>query len=1102
MDVVDVKVDYQSHRPHVQTFSFGRAPEKNSSGFSDGHTTMSATSGRHKSIVEDLLSGVLEDEEQKHAAATESKLAFGADVKGGATIRGKTVRKKPKGMLAPSSAALALLLPGPGHYDTVAAVDAIRQHVPSVHIVAPKKDSDVSVHMLRKRYWEHKAADLRDDHDDMQTTSYAAVEAHVPTTKIYTPVDDDDDVDIDFDSDNRRARVQRVRRQRRAEDAMAGTTPLDVAEAMDTLAKSAPTPAMEAQARAKASTKSMLQSKPNVLAAMHARKQAEMARDRFLGPQLPVAWAPPRSGSGSPQRRTHATPSDCGSPTRDVLEMLALRERLGTAGGEDGTWGAAVKSEEEEYTEAYLAGQYAGNLTHVQGPKMVAAAATKSRKVKYEPQLDILSTQVPVDWGAEKEEDKHSKALRMALDRGRDEKRKDGMGRVVVKKFTDPEPKMLDPVYETDTSGGFGAAAKGVVTFEKLVARGEAVGPYGEKPSAVAEAAAEAAKELEKLGDFHPDFNGAGEGLMLELDQGVAKDALEKHVQVAHMSKIPRFPEIKAEDVKKTGEAAGRLGGEWFKGMADEILEAADGGGLRALDFDKMSGRGADAKDDAGGGDPVEEQVMAEELGAMGDVYDRGEVLELDVKDWKPHKAPLNTAVAWRTAEEQPRWAKEGHGDEPPPEYDVDPDILRGKPTFLVDMGKGQDRWDGVGVGVENEETGIVEAFLEYADGDPGEHGRKLQEAFDAGLASEQMRSRTRAEEASSSARRMVEPVNMAKQRSREEEDRADGPLSAAPQDVDYDIEKGLRALDKRLHGGVRFEQNLGREDNGGSGGGVAAGPSLSNVLGSEFGRIELELEPKEQASSKYERPRAVGDWSKDTAPAHTSGDPPKTAASGLDGKYQYDPDVLKARPTTAPVMATEQDRFMPKVEGPLVRGLETHDDREGDNIVLGGVGEAESKSVGRLPTKRTSSKKSRGLKAPRNVKRTEAPPYVERVKRTTVRFVDDMVADALKGSLASPSPQQTKSQQPPPSSSSLPSSPKVAVVVVKPVVKAAAEVVAVAPEPLDMSLVNDSNAGGQGSLASPPPSIHAPTPTGVPVSAPGTKDLAALEESFRVLDV
>ncbi len=86
-----------------------------------------------------------------------------------------------------------------------------------------------------------------------------------------------------------------------------------------------------------------------------------------------------------------------------------------------------------------------------------------------------------------------NKTLCFDLNQGRDEKRKDGMGRIVIKKFTDPEPKMRDLMYDTDVEGGFGGAAKGVPTFDKIVARDDAVGPHGEKPASAAEAATAAA---------------------------------------------------------------------------------------------------------------------------------------------------------------------------------------------------------------------------------------------------------------------------------------------------------------------------------------------------------------------------------------------------------------------------------------------------------------------------------------------------------------------------------------------------------------------------------------------------------------------------------
>jgi len=97
------------------------------------------------------------------------------------------------------------LTPGPGDYEVAEAEKIIRKATPNsipfdrLHADAAAKK--LTPQLQRKKYWEEKAQDLRQEHDDLREASDALTRPRVPTVRIVNPGKDSrglvDDIDID-----------------------------------------------------------------------------------------------------------------------------------------------------------------------------------------------------------------------------------------------------------------------------------------------------------------------------------------------------------------------------------------------------------------------------------------------------------------------------------------------------------------------------------------------------------------------------------------------------------------------------------------------------------------------------------------------------------------------------------------------------------------------------------------------------------------------------------------------------------------------------------------------------------------------------------------
>jgi hypothetical protein len=76
--------------------------------------------------------------------------------------------------------------PGPGDYDVGSAESVVRKKVAGFSNVFKPSDADkkLTPQLQRKRYWEEKARDLREEHDDMKDANDAFVKNRAPVVQI------------------------------------------------------------------------------------------------------------------------------------------------------------------------------------------------------------------------------------------------------------------------------------------------------------------------------------------------------------------------------------------------------------------------------------------------------------------------------------------------------------------------------------------------------------------------------------------------------------------------------------------------------------------------------------------------------------------------------------------------------------------------------------------------------------------------------------------------------------------------------------------------------------------------------------------------------
>lgn len=373
------------------------------------------------------------------------------------------------------------IVPGPGTYAIDQSDTVVRTATaPSYNSIFRPAETKLTPQLIRKRYWEDKCNDVRDDRDNLRDVNWGAVTKHRPTVKMVG----DEKKGITFKNRN----ITRKLNAERSMIAMLG--PYDVK--YDQVEKRpAVGVAMEQEVVAAQKTKLMLD-EAGIITANQRREQERAMRDgKFLGPQLQVPWVPNRLHA-----KVDKEGSDSDSPTEEINGLLENRDRhrkntKGRGGSKlvDDIERDIENVEETEYTKAFLRSSYSGGIQHK--PTLILRQSTNKndrgihqRELSEEEKArEYLSTQVHHDW-TEALENKYKTVARMDDMVGREEIIVHAKGIIEKREFgvLYPTDGPAPGEYDTDALIRFGVNVKSGVSFKNTIAREDLVGPNGEAP--------------------------------------------------------------------------------------------------------------------------------------------------------------------------------------------------------------------------------------------------------------------------------------------------------------------------------------------------------------------------------------------------------------------------------------------------------------------------------------------------------------------------------------------------------------------------------------------------------------------------------------------
>lgn len=523
---------------------------------------------------------------------------------------------------------------GPGCYNT-----EVERHVPVIRYrKAESKDDDK--YLLRKRYFEQKALDARECHDDQKYADDSFIRSRTPVASFGRSQEKDarrmrSSFSLSPDSKEERIRLARLDQQGSV------PTPSQLAYEVKYDAierKSGTAVSWKAEVQARQSTKERLSRKRLVQAVVADKMEGDTARRRFYGPSLPVAWVPDKSSLV--KRMTKEDDDRAASPTAEILRMLAARN-----GQED-------PAAHDPYTRAFLHSSYAGALhkkpavIHMEKDPLREEGGYLRKISPEEQEQDFIGPQLQLDWTGNDATkallSKRSKPVTVRLDKttGRERVKVHGKGMVEKEDFGAHQirkdedrvgPGEYDVLSQIEISKA--KAKGGVVQFDKIVAREDAVGPRGEKPLASQQA------EQDLLDDEELGVE------QLDIDYATAKDAYKKKQKNQNivLYRKDRYPEEKPRPEEQA--RLDHLGGSWFEGMY-ETLQKNKG---KVVDFDRMKGR---SMMDADVEDALDEELH-EELG----VAQEGAALDLTIDDPHPHKVnPDEKVLVFADPKKHPRF--------------------------------------------------------------------------------------------------------------------------------------------------------------------------------------------------------------------------------------------------------------------------------------------------------------------------------------------------------------------------------------------------------------------------------------------------------------
>ncbi len=227
---------------------------------------------------------------------------------------------------------------------------------------------------------------------------------------------------------------------------------------------------------------------------------------------------------------------------------------------------------------------------------------------------------------------------------------------------------------------------------------------------------------------------------------------------------------------KEKEEAFHHLGGSYFQGMVSEVNKQP-----YTVKYDNMSGR-------------VNEEEEIAVLGSLLDAEVDGNIVDVQVKNWKPNEERVLTAAAWKVNEKVPRFEPV---KEDPYKVTLSPKVSFVKPRELavVDMNRQSSRWHDE----KMDDDRIVDDEL-YGD----MNVNRMNDA-EIGLAKDQ--SLKNADNAQSNRQR-TRDTNFGKQLQRNIDlrNKTDAP------DVDYNVDISAYDVERRDKGTLGWDQQIGRD--------------------------------------------------------------------------------------------------------------------------------------------------------------------------------------------------------------------------------------------------------------------------------------------------
>ncbi len=592
--------------------------------------------------------------------------------------------------------------PGPGDYN-IARSDHYTRHQSPVTII---RDSEAkpSKHIERKKYWEEKARDLRLEFDNLNDINDSLVRPRVSSVTI-----NDHSVRDSVGTWKTKSIVKKRQEEEKRLASLHYDVQFDAVEKQPKILVNMP-----AEERMRQSIQNDIYSKPGVVQVLIEKKEAEKARDKFYGPQLPLTWiGRPPSGSGK----------------NDMENDDDIKEAMSIITKDDPSHSNKYTS---DTSDAYLQSTYAGYITKntIDMSKMIDTRADLPEVDDF----DYIGPQVPVDWLVESQK-KSGKALDMDYNISRDVVKVYSKGvKEVVPFGSSVIEKKDDLVYDVYNDSISNSKVPGV-PFSSLISREMQAGPDGEKPS-------QAQLDLAFLLDdnyFYPNP-------ILDLDYGEAKDRV-KNKTTSKGIVLYRDERYKDEtppvDVDDDGDKP--VTKDWFKGMAEEAITRP-----AIVDIGKMIGRDQGTVEDKVTGDSILlDELLEREYGAIR--KDKNfPVLDLEIKDTKSKQQPVTISDPIT----YPRFGKEKNEPELQP---LSPkyEIITPKVVIPVDMSKQQGR-------VSSLESDNI-AMDEFK--------RELNGDVDVNLAiqleNERIANINKAKEITGRLSKVPEPPNFAKQRGR-----------------------------------------------------------------------------------------------------------------------------------------------------------------------------------------------------------------------------------------------------------------------------------------------------------------------------------------------